>query len=61
MNDIFTSYPDILTVKEVCEMIRLSAPSVYNLLHSGRIRCVKAGKRLIIPKASVIAFIKAER
>lgn len=55
--EVFSKYDDIVTVKEVMQMLRISKNNVYKLLNDKRIRSVRIGKRFIIPKQSVIEFI----
>ena len=56
-DDILTGYPDVLTVKDVQEILRLGRNSVYSLLENGKIKTIRAGKKYIIPKISLVQFI----
>ncbi len=52
------NYADILTVEEVCDILRIGYNSVYKLLKDGSLKCYKNGRIWRIPKAAVIEFIR---
>ncbi len=54
---MFEAYKDILTVEEVCAALHIGKNSVYKLLKIGALRCVKIGRKYIIPKICLIDFI----
>ena len=58
---ILNKYPDILTVKDVMEILRVGKNTAYQLLNSGEIRSRKVGKKYLIPKKSVIDYINSIR
>lgn len=51
-------YGDVLTVKEVCRLLRISKNMAYTLVHEGKIRCVKVGNRYRIPKTEIVRFLE---
>ena len=52
---MFTEYPDVVNVEQLCEMLGgPSSKSVYRLLKEGAIQSYWIGKRYRIPKVSVI-------
>ena len=51
-------YDDILTVEESCEALRIGRNSLYDLLHSGRLKGYRNGRVWRIPRESVIEFIR---
>ena len=51
---IFSTYPDIVTVEQIMEMLNLGKTKVYNLLKDNSIRHLRVGNKYIIPKKSVI-------
>lgn len=57
-NVLFCEYPDIVSVEEIQEMLRIGRNSVYTLLKQGLIKSIKIGKKYIIPKSAVIDFVK---
>lgn len=54
---MFSEYPDILNVSEACEMLRIGENSMYNLLHTGKVKGYRNGRTWRIPKESVIEYI----
>ena len=56
---MFSKYDDIVSVKDVMEMLHLGRVTVYNMLKSGRIHTLRVGKKYVIPKKSVIDFLVA--
>ena len=54
---MFPDYPDIVTVKQLREMLGVSRALAYKLISDGEIQAVKIGKSLKIPKVSVINYV----
>lgn len=55
---MFSSYPDVVNIKQLCEMLGGIGPkAAYQLLHDGSIRYFKIGKAFRIPKKSVIDYL----
>lgn len=50
-------YPDVMTVEDMCEYLRISTKTGYKLLRNGTIQCLKPGKSYLIPKKFVLEFI----
>lgn len=57
--EMFSKYDDIVSVKDVMEMLHLGRVPVYNMLKSARIHTLRVGKKYVIPKKSVIDFLVA--
>ena len=55
---MFNEYGDVLTVKEVCTILRISRNMAYELVREGKIRCVKVGNRYRIPKTEIVRFLE---
>ena len=55
---IFNEYGDIVSGDDVMKMLHIGRTAVYTLLQNGSIRSVKVGRKYIIPKQSVIDFVK---
>ena len=51
-------YPDILTVDDLIQILRLGKNSVYRLLISNEIQHRKVGRKYLIPKRCVLAYIE---
>ena len=54
---MFPEYPDIVTVKELREMLGISRKLAYKLIDYGYIHAVKIGTAQKIPKISVINYV----
>ena len=55
---LFTEYPDIVNVKQMCEMLGgISNKTGYKLISSDRIKSFTIGRSVRIPKIYVIDFV----
>ena len=54
---MFNSYPDILSVKQLCEILDIGKNTAYRLLQGGEIKSIKIGKVYKIPKKYVTKYI----
>ena len=54
---MFDEYGAVLTVKEVCTILRISKNMAYELVRAKKIRCVKVGNRYRIPKSEIVRFL----
>lgn len=54
---MFSEYPDILTVEEACEALRIGYNAAYELLRSGKLGAYKNGRVWRIPKESLKEYI----
>lgn len=56
-----TSYDDLpltLSVRELIPILSVGRNTAYELIRSGQIRSVRIGRRILIPKAEVLQFLK---
>ena len=58
---MFPDYPDIVTVKQLRDMLGVSRALAYKLISDGEIQVVKIGTSLKIPKVSVINYVTEEK
>lgn len=49
--------PEVLTVLEVAKILRIGKNKAYALIKSGELSSVKIGKKVIVPKISLIRFL----
>ena len=56
---MFEEYPDIVTVDEMCDMLRCGKNAAYQYLNSGKIRAIRNGKKFLRPKRAVCEFVMA--
>ncbi len=54
---MFSNYPDIVSVPQMCQMLGIGRNSAYSLLHADQIKHRRVGKKYIIPKTAVIGFV----
>lgn len=55
---LFSNYPDIVTVEQLCEMLGgISSKTGYRLLKSGEIKSFIIARRYRIPKISVLEYL----
>ena len=58
---IFSEYPDVVTVKQMCVMLGgISMKTAYKMLECGDIRHLKIGKSFKIPKVCIIEYLVGE-
>ena len=50
--------PEILTLRECCELLKVGKNTMLKLLHSKEIEGFRIGNRWKIPKESIIEFIR---
>lgn len=60
MDGKIVEFPELLTVKEVQEQMRISKAGVYNLINSGQITLLRIGCRMLIPKKEFLAWLKEQ-
>lgn len=55
---MFSQYPDVITVKQMCEMIGgISEKTAYRLIHSGKVKHITIGHSIRIPKVFLIDYL----
>ncbi len=57
MNDLFNTYPDVVSIDEIQQMLRIGKNAVYELLKTKKLKSIKVGKKYIVPKKYVIEFL----
>ena len=50
-------YPDVLTVEEACEILRVGDNAIYSLLNTGAVKGYRNGRVWRIPKLAVQEYI----
>ena len=54
---LLADLPDVLTPAETAHVLRLGRNTTYELIRSGKLRHVKVGRRLLVPKSAVLQFL----
>ncbi len=55
---ILTEYPDILTIVEMSKILGVSTKTGYALVKENKIPGMRVGKRFLIAKVHVLAYLK---
>lgn len=51
-------YPPIMSVEEVCEVLRMGYNAIYDLLNSGELKAFRNGRCWRIPRLAVEEYIR---
>lgn len=54
---MFTSYPDVVNIIQLKEMLGIGITLAYRLVKQNTIKAMKIGREYKIPKANVIAYL----
>lgn len=54
---MFTSYPDLLDITQLKEMLGIGITLAYRLVRKNTIKAIKVGRQYKIPKRNVIAYL----
>lgn len=55
---LFPSYPDIVSINELSQMLCISTKTAYRLLQEKQIGYFRIGKSYKIPKRSILQYIE---
>lgn len=53
--------PDVLTVVEFARLMRIGRNSAYEAIRRGDVGSVRIGRRVVIPRAAVLALLRSEK
>ena len=53
MNKNIQEYPEVITIDQMCEILHIGKIKAYELLRTQTVKCLRIGKKYIIPRASV--------
>lgn len=54
---MFSEYPDVVSIDQVCQMLHLSKRTVYTLIQTGQLPAKKIGRIYRIRKTDVSHFM----
>lgn len=57
MKKMFSQYPDVVSINELMDMLKISKNTAYTLLREEKIKNVKICKRYRIPKRYIIDYL----
>jgi len=52
-----TSYPDVMSIDQMCEILSVSTKTGYKIIKEGSICCLKVGRAYRIPKAHLLTYL----
>ena len=55
---VFESYPDVVTVKEVCKMLRIDSKKAYRIIKSGELKAIRLDRTVRIAKVWVLEYLQ---
>lgn len=58
--EMFADYPDVVSQKELQQMLGISRSKAYDLLQQGKIKSRKIGTKYKIPKVNIIRFLEED-
>jgi excisionase family DNA binding protein len=50
--------PLLLDVKQVCCLLNIGSTTAYALISAGDLRCIRVGKKILVPRAECEDFIR---
>ena len=56
---MFREYPDIMTVPDAAEALRISVKSVYQLVRNNTLGSKRIGRKILIPKICLIQYVRS--
>lgn len=56
--EMFAEYDDIVSIEDVMKMLHIGRSNVYKLLREKEIKHIRIGVKYIIPKKSIVEYIK---
>ena len=55
--NIFSKFPDILNVEQICEALNIGKNTAYQLIKNGDLKSIRIGKVHKIPKIQLIEYV----
>lgn len=56
--EIFSDYPDVLTVEDLSRMLGISTKTAYKLLKEQKIKSITIGRTYRIPKVNLLQYLQ---
>jgi excisionase family DNA binding protein len=58
---MFSNYPDVLDIKQVCEMLNIGRNNAYIMIKNNVITSVRIGRKIRVSKESLVDFINKNK
>ena len=55
--NMYSEYPEILEVKDLCEILGYGKKKVYQLIKEGQLKKIPCGRTIKVAKATIIDFV----
>ncbi|MDL2294736.1 helix-turn-helix domain-containing protein [Ruminococcaceae bacterium OttesenSCG-928-D13] len=60
-SELLSQYPDVLNFNQLCEILQIGRDSAYRLLKENKIKHARVGKKYVISKLSIFAFLHGSK
>lgn len=57
MNGNYESLPLVLTVEQTAQVLQLGKTRIYELVRSGKLRSLRIGRKIRVPKNALLDFL----
>ena len=57
-NSVLKSYPDVLSVDEMCDALSVSTKTGYRLIRENKVQHIKIGRSYRVPKAHLLEYMR---
>lgn len=58
---MFTSYPDLVNISQLKEMLGIGITLAYRLVRNNTIQALKVGRQYKIPKRNIISYLTNQK
>ena len=58
---MFKDYPDIMTIPQVAQALRIGRKAAYGLVKNNKLGHLRVGKTILVPKEMLVEFVKTAR
>ena len=55
------NYPDVMSVKQMCDVLHISTKTGYRMIHRQEIQVLKIGRSYRVPKLSILRHLTANQ
>ncbi len=55
--NMYSEYPELLEVKDLCKLLGYEKKKVYQLIKDGQLKKIPCGRKIKVAKATVIDFV----
>jgi len=54
---MYESIPDVMSVKEVADIVGVCSSTIYDAVKNGSLRSVRLGRKILVPKHCFIEYL----